>query len=237
MSKIEWTEKTWNVVTGCTKITAGCAHCYAERMSKRLQAMGQPNYVNGFKVTTHEHMLLVPLERKKPTMYFVCSMSDLFHQDVPFDFIQRVFDIMRQADWHTFQVLTKRPERMLEFSRTIQWPANVWAGTTVESIHVATHRIEALNQIQAPIRFLSCEPLLGPLGKADFSMIHWVIVGGESGPGARPMNISSALEIKSKARAHGIAFFMKQITDDRGRKIPMENWPEELRVREMPHVE
>lgn len=207
MTKIEWTEQTWNPVTGCAKVSAGCKHCYAERMTKRLQAMGQPNYVNGFTVTTHEHMLDVPLKRKKPTMYFVCSMSDLFHEDVPTEFILRVFDTMR-ATPHTYQVLTKRHKRMAEIAQRIDWPANVWAGASIESQwHVG--RMSALLQVPARVRFLSCEPLLGPL-TLKLDGIQWVIVGGESGPGARPMDVQWARSLRDQCQSAGVAFFFKQ---------------------------
>ena len=185
-SSIEWTESTWNPVTGCTKISPGCAHCYAERMALRLRAMGQPNYVNGFRLTTHEHMLELPLKWKKPRMIFVNSMSDLFHQDVPLEFIHRVFDVMRRASWHTFQVLTKRSQRLLDLDPEIDWPSNVWMGVSVENRDYE-FRIEHLRQTTAYVKFLSLEPLLGPLPNLNLDGIDWVIVGGESGPGARPI--------------------------------------------------
>jgi protein gp37 len=185
-SSIEWTESTWNPVTGCTKISAGCAHCYAERMAKRLKAMGQRRYRNEFKVTLQPDMLDAPLHWKRPRMIFVNSMSDLFHEAVPADYIAKVFAVMQAASQHTFQVLTKRPERALELAPDLPWPANVWMGTTVESADYL-HRIRSLVQIPAKIRFLSLEPLLGPMPKLQLKGIHWVIVGGESGPDARVM--------------------------------------------------
>ena len=183
-SAIEWTESTWNPLTGCTKISPGCKHCYAERMALRLQAMGQPNYANGFQLTLHEHVLPAPLGWKKPQMIFVNSMSDLFHRDVPVDFIQQVFAVMRQAHWHTFQVLTKRSERLLELDDEIDWPDNVWMGVSVERQEY-TFRIDHLRQTGARIKFLSLEPLLGPLPALDLAGIDWVILGGKSGPGAQ----------------------------------------------------
>lgn len=208
MSKIEWTEKTWNPVTGCTKVSAGCKHCYAERMAKRLQAMGQPNYANGFKVTCHMHMLEIPMKRKKQTMWFVCSMSDLFHKDVPDHFIRLVFDVMYNTPQHTYQVLTKRPERMAEFAKQIIWPNNVWAGTSIENLDNA-HRLAHLIKVPAPIKFLSCEPLLGPL-PIQVQLVDWVIVGGESGPPARPMDEQWVRDIQINCERKGVKFFFKQ---------------------------
>lgn len=208
-TKIEWTEVSWNPVTGCSKVSPGCKHCYAERMAKRLQAMGQPNYVNGFKVTTHEHMLDRPLRWKKPRLVFVNSMSDLFHKDVPVDFILRVFDTMRRAEQHQFQVLTKRSHRLLELDAQIEWPPNVWMGVSIENEDYA-FRIGDLRATSAHIKFLSLEPLLGPLPGLDLSGIDWVIVGGESGPGARPMAEEWVIDIRDQSIALGIPFFFKQ---------------------------
>lgn len=211
-SKIEWTEATWNPVTGCTKISRGCRNCYAERMARRLRAMGQRRYRNGFRVTLHPDALSLPARWAEGKRVFVNSMSDLFHRDVPFEFILRCFDTMRQADRHIYQVLTKRPERMLEFARTRldgPWPAHVWAGTTVESADYKW-RVDYLRRVPAPIRFLSVEPLLGPLGRIDLRGIRWVIAGGESGPHARPMNAEWVREVRGRCRADGIAFFFKQ---------------------------
>ena len=206
-SSIEWTESTWNPLTGCTKISPGCKHCYAERMARRLQAMGQPNYANGFKLTLHEQALNVPLTWKKPQMIFVNSMSDLFHRDVPAEFIQQVFSVMRRASWHTFQVLTKRSERLLELSRQIDWPANVWMGVSVETQDYV-FRIDHLRQAGAHTRFLSLEPLLGPLPHLDLRGIHWVIVGGESGPGARPLRQEWLLQIRDQCQIARVPFFL-----------------------------
>jgi len=208
-SAIEWTESTWNPLTGCSKISPGCKYCYAERFAKRLQAMGQPNYRNGFKVTFHEHVLEYPLSWKKPQMIFVNSMSDLFHEEVPLEFIQKVFDVMNRADWHIFQVLTKRAERLAEVSPYLHWPSNVWMGVSVENSNY-TFRIDHLRQTGANIKFLSLEPLLGPLPHLDLTGIDWVIVGGESGPQARPMESDWVLEIKEQCRKANVPFFFKQ---------------------------
>ena len=208
-SNIEWTESTWNPLTGCTKVSPGCKHCYAERMALRLQAMGQPNYVNGFKLTMHEHMLEVPLRWKKPRMIFVSSMSDLFHQDATLEFIQKVFKVMRHASWHTFQVLTKRSRRLLELDQEINWPANVWMGVSVENKDY-TFRIDHLRQTGALVKFLSLEPLLGPLADLHLHGINWVIVGGESGPRARPLAKEWVVDIKDQCLAAHVPFFFKQ---------------------------
>ena len=208
-SKIEWTESTWNPLTGCTKISPGCKNCYAERMAKRLQAMGQEKYRNGFNLTLHPASLDEPLLWKKPRMIFVNSMSDLFHKDVPEDFIQQVFSVMRQAHWHTFQVLTKRAERLLELDREIDWPDNVWMGVSVENQDYA-FRIDLLRQTHACVKFLSLEPLLGPLPHLELEGIHWVIVGGESGPRARPLEREWVTEIRDQCLAQKVPFFFKQ---------------------------
>ena len=208
-SAIEWTESTWNPVTGCTKISPGCKHCYAERMALRLRAMGQPSYRNGFKLTLHEHVLAAPLKWKKPQLIFVNSMSDLFHRNVPFDFIQRIFAVMRRAQWHQFQILTKRSERLADCSSRIDWPPNVWMGVSVESPNYA-FRIEHLRQTGAQVKFLSLEPLLESLPSLNLQGMDWVIVGGESGPGARPIQTSWVVDIRDQcSRAH-VPFFFKQ---------------------------
>jgi protein gp37 len=181
-SKIEWTDTTWNPVTGCTKISPGCQNCYAERMSYRLQAMGQPNYADGFKVKTHRNVLSLPLKWKKPRTIFVNSMSDLFHEDVPASFISKVFEVMSRVTQHTFQVLTKRSENLRGLSHSLPWPENVWTGVTVENCDYL-HRIDDLRVTPARIKFVSFEPLLGSIPDIDFTGIDWVIVGGESGPG------------------------------------------------------
>ena len=208
-SGIEWTETTWNPVTGCTKISPGCKNCYAERMAYRLQAMGQPNYRNGFKVTLHERMLPLPLMWRKPRMIFVNSMSDLFHKDVPTEFIEKTFAVMRKASWHTFQVLTKRSDRLREIEEKISIPKNVWLGVSVECEDYI-YRIDDLRAVDAPVKFLSLEPLIGPLPGLDLDGIDWVIVGGESGPGARPMQEEWVTDIRDTCLASNVPFFFKQ---------------------------
>lgn len=208
-SPIEWTEATWNPVTGCTKVSAGCKHCYAERLAERLQAMGQRNYRNGFEVTLQPHMLELPLSWKRPRTIFVNSMSDLFHELVPFDYIERVFDVMRRAHWHRFQVLTKRSERLLELDAKLSWPDNVWMGVSVENSR-SSSRIDDLRRTHAKTKFLSLEPLLGPLPSLRLAGIHWVIVGGESGPGARPIDAQWVTQIRDQCRSASVAFFFKQ---------------------------
>jgi protein gp37 len=206
---IEWTDATWNPTTGCTKVSEGCRHCYAERMAKRLHAMGQPRYRNEFGLTLHPDLLELPLHWKKPRRIFVNSMSDLFHKDVPDEFIQRVFQTMNRATQHIFQVLTKRPERARHLSADLKWTSNIWIGTSVEDMRVSG-RVDHLRMIPATVRFLSCEPLLGSLAKLDLTDIHWVIAGGESGPGARPMDPEWPRELRDKCRETGVAFFFKQ---------------------------
>ena len=208
-SSIEWTEATWNPLTGCTKISPGCKHCYAERMALRLQAMGQPNYANGFNLTLHEDALELPLRWKKPQKIFVNSMSDLFHKDVPDEFIFRTFDVMRRAGWHRFQVLTKRSDRLLELSPHLPWAANIWMGVSIEDRDY-TFRIDHLRRTDAQIKFLSLEPLLGPLRRLRLTGIDWVIVGGESGPGARPMDPSWVADIRNQCVKSSVPFFFKQ---------------------------
>ena len=209
-SKIEWTEQTWNPTVGCTKISPGCKHCYAETMAKRLQAMGMHGYENGFRLALMPERLAEPLERRKPTIYFVNSMSDLFHEKVPFSYIRQVFDVMARAPQHTFQLLTKRAERMGKFCKNITVPSNVWLGVSVENKKYGIPRIDALREIKASVRFLSIEPLLEHLGEIDLTDIHWVIVGGESGPKARPMRTDWVDDIKQQCDQTGVAFFFKQ---------------------------
>ncbi|MGH8581491.1 MAG: DUF5131 family protein [Gammaproteobacteria bacterium] len=208
-SAIEWTESTWNPVTGCTKVSPGCKHCYAERMAERLRAMGQENYRNGFDLTLQPHMIELPLRWKKPQNIFVNSMSDLFHKDVPLEYIERVFDVMRHAHWHRFQVLTKRAERLAELSAELEWAPNIWMGVSVESDDYRS-RIDALRSTGAAIRFLSLEPLLGPLHDLDLRGIDWVIVGGESGPKARPMDPAWATDLRDQCKRDKVPFFFKQ---------------------------
>ena len=208
-SHIEWTDATWNPVTGCSKISPGCKNCYAERMAKRLKAMGQPNYANGFRVTLHPHMLHLPLTWRKPRRVFVNSMSDLFHDDVPLNFIRRVFAVMAEANWHQYQLLTKRSARALELDRQLDWHPNIWLGVSIENADYV-HRIEDLRRTGAHVRFLSLEPLLGPLPKLDLEGIDWVIVGGESGPKARPMKPEWVRQIRDQCLETGVPFFFKQ---------------------------
>jgi protein gp37 len=208
-SAIEWTEATWNPVTGCSKVSPGCQHCYAERMAIRLKAIGHPNYVRGFDVAWHEHMLDAPLMWKKPRMIFVNSMGDLFHEKVPLQFIQKVFWTMSQTPHHTFQILTKRSARLAELSNQIDWPDNVWMGVTVETADYS-FRIDHLRLSNARVKFLSLEPLLGQLPHLDLYRIDWVIVGGESGPGARPMKAEWAIDIRDLCLRAGVPFFFKQ---------------------------
>jgi protein gp37 len=206
---IEWTDSTWNPVTGCTKISSGCANCYAERLALRLKAMGNPSYVNGFSVTLHEEALRLPLKWKKPQTIFVNSMSDLFHEDIPVDFIMSVFDVMRRADWHNFQILTKRADRMLELSPKLKWMPHIWMGVTVEE-QTYTSRITQLQKTGARVKFLSLEPLLGPISNLHLEGIDWVIVGGESGPKARPMKKNWAIDIRNQCQEKRVPFFFKQ---------------------------
>ena len=208
-SKIEWTESTWNPVTGCNKISSGCKNCYAERMAKRLKAMGQSNYRNGFKLTLQPHMLEVPLRWKKPQTIFVNSMSDMFHKDVPLEYIQEAFGVMKRAHWHRFQVLTKRADRLEELSQYLEWSPNIWMGVSVESRKYVS-RIDHLRRTGAKTKFLSLEPLLGPLNELDLTGIDWAIVGGESGFGARPMLGNWVTSIREQCLNAGVAFFFKQ---------------------------
>ena len=208
-SSIEWTHSTWNPVTGCTKISPGCKNCYAERMARRLKAMGQPNYANGFRVTTHDSALDLPLQWRQPRTIFVNSMSDLFHRDVPVDFVRKVFAVMREAHQHVFQVLTKRSGRLAQLAGGLDWPHNIWMGVSVENADYLP-RLDDLRNVPAAIRFVSFEPLLGPLPEIDLQDIHWVIVGGESGPGARPMDREWVLDIREQCLAARVPFFFKQ---------------------------
>ncbi|MEK6333941.1 MAG: phage Gp37/Gp68 family protein [Acidobacteriota bacterium] len=208
-SSIEWTESTWNPLTGCTKISPGCKHCYAERMALRLQAMGQANYVDGFTLTLHEQALELPLRWKKPQTIFVNSMSDMFHAKVPRDFIFRAFDVMQRAHWHRFQVLTKRADRLAAMNEDLPWADNIWMGVSVENESYA-YRIDHLRDTGAAIKFLSLEPLLGPLDNLRLDGIDWVIVGGESGPGARPMDSEWVRSIRDQCVDARVPFFFKQ---------------------------
>ena len=208
-SSIEWTEATWNPVTGCTKISDGCKNCYAERMAKRLTAMGHPNYKDGFNVSCHEHVLDLPLSWRKPKMVFANSMSDLFHKHVPLTFIEKVFHTMNKARWHCFQVLTKRSGRMAKISTRLNWTSNIWRGVTVEKADYKD-RIFYLHETPAAVKFLSLEPLLGPMPDIPLEGIDWVIVGGESGPGAREMKKDWAADVRDQCMAANVPFFFKQ---------------------------
>lgn len=226
-TSIEWTETTWNPVTGCSKVSSGCLNCYAERMAKRLQAMGNRNYRNGFQVTLHPHMLDAPYKWRQSRLVFVNSMSDLFHEDVPLAYIRQVFSVMRRTPHHTYQVLTKRSERLQELAPRLDWPRNVWMGVSVEDSDVV-YRIEDLRNVPASVLFLSIEPLLGPLAELDLRGIHWVIVGGESGPGARPMEPHWVLDIRDQCKSAGVPFFFKQwggvFKKRTGRKLEGKIW-------------
>lgn len=208
-SSIEWTEATWNPVTGCTKVSPGCKFCYAERMAKRLKAMGQPRYADGFRLTLQPDLLDAPLHWRTPRTIFVNSMSDLFHKDIPLDYIEQVFGTMKSAYWHTFQILTKRADRLEELASSLDWTENVWMGVSVENSDY-TWRVRHLQQVPAQVRFLSVEPLLGPIPDLPLQGIHWVIVGGESGPGARPMNSAWVTNLRDQCISADVPFFFKQ---------------------------
>lgn len=208
-TKIEWTESSWNPVTGCSPISAGCQNCYAARFAKRLHAMGNPRYKNAFNVTVHEDLIPAPLSWKKPQMVFVNSMSDLFHDDVPDDIIKRIFNTMNQATSHTFQILTKRAERLARLAPELQWSNNIWMGVSIENT-AAIYRANLLKQTDAYIKFISAEPLLSSLVGLDLLGIDWLIVGGESGPGSRPMLEKWVLELKNMSEENEVAFFFKQ---------------------------
>lgn len=209
VTNIEWTEMTWNPVTGCVKVSPGCKHCYAETLSKRLKAMGAERYRDGFQVTTHDDLIDLPMKWKRPRVVFVNSMSDLFQGDVPLHFIQRVFDTMNQCPQHQFQVLTKRADRLVELSGQLNWGSNIWMGVSIENQEYA-YRSKLLRSVPANIRFLSVEPLLGKIIALPLKGIHWVIVGGESGPGARPMKPEWVEMIFRQCREQGVPFFFKQ---------------------------
>lgn len=208
-SKIEWTESTWNPVTGCTKLSDGCANCYAHTMANRLFRMGNKKYRNAFQLTLHESCLPNPLSWRKPSLIFVNSMSDLFHMDIPLDYVQRVFSVMNQAHWHTFQVLTKRAERLLDLAPELTWSSNIWQGVTVES-EKYKERIDYLRKVPASVKFISFEPLLGDIGLVDLTNIDWAIVGGESGFNCRPMEADWVLNIKHQCEEQNTMFYFKQ---------------------------
>ena len=238
-SAIEWTDATWNPATGCTKVSPGCKHCYAERLAARLKAMGNPRYTNGFDVTLHADQLELPLRWRKPKQIFVNSMSDLFHEDIPTEFIVRVFDTMNKATWHNFQILTKRSERLVELGPSLEWAPNIWQGVSVESDDY-TSRIEHLRKVPASVRFLSLEPLLGPIPKLSVEGIDWVIVGGESGPGHRGIEPQWVREIRDQCRSAKVPFFFKQwggrIAKSGGRVLDNRTWDEmpDLKPRHHP---
>lgn len=228
-SSIEWTQTTWNPVTGCTKVSPGCKNCYAERMARRLHSMGQRNYRNGFCVSMHRRMLDLPLSLKKPQMIFVNSMSDLFHPKVPLRFIQQVLSVMNEASRHTFQILTKRSERLLGLDPDLQWGTNIWMGVSVENGDY-TSRIDHLRRTHARVKFISFEPLLGQVGHPSLDGIDWVIAGGESGPFARPMEEEWVIDIRDQCRDADVPFFFKQWGGKRkntaGRLLAGRTWNE-----------
>ena len=228
-SKIEWTDATWNPVTGCTKVSPGCKLCYAERLAKRLKATGMVKYRNGFEVTLHPDTLQAPLQWRKPRTIFVNSMSDLFHYQVPNQFVRDVFCVMEKADWHRYQVLTKRPERVAALSHELPWPQQIWLGVSVESNRYL-RRIDLLRECGAATKFLSLEPLLGPLPDLNLDGIDWVIVGGESGPGARPMEADWVRNIRDQCSEAGVLFHFKQwggvFKKRYGRELDGRTWDE-----------
>jgi len=228
-SGIEWTDSTWNPLTGCNKVSPGCKHCYAERMAKRLQGMRHPHYTNGFRLTLHPDALSIPLTWKRPRRIFVNSMSDLFHKDVPLEFIPQVFDTMNSARWHQFQILTKRADRLQQLDAVLPWSENIWMGTSVET-KAYVSRIDHLRITSAYIKFLSLEPLLGPLSDLDLKGIDWVIVGGESGPKARPIRAEWVRDIRDQCNRQGVPFFFKQWGGVRkketGRELDGRTWDE-----------
>ncbi len=228
-SPIEWTESTWNPLTGCTKVSSGCANCYAERLSLRLKAMGNPNYANGFTITMHEDALELPLKWKKPQTIFVNSMSDLFHENVPDDFIFRAFEIMQRADWHRFQILTKRSKRLIDLSPKLPWGSHIWMGVTVEDQDY-TFRIDHLRRTGAKVKFISLEPLLGSIPNLNLEGMDWVIVGGESGPRSRPIKESWVTDIRNQCQEKKAPFFFKQWggvnKKKTGRKLEGRTWDE-----------
>jgi protein gp37 len=250
-SAIEWTEATWNPTTGCDRTSPGCDHCYAMTLAKRLKAMGQPKYQNdgdertsgpGFALTLHPDALAIPRTWNAPRTIFVNSMSDLFHQDVPDSFIRDVFAVMAETPQHTYQVLTKRSQRLAKMADELPWPENVWMGVSVETVRY-TFRVDHLRAVPAAVRFLSCEPLLGPLGDINLEYIHWVIAGGESGHGARQMDIEWVTELQQQCAEADVPFFLKQLgtrlaqqLGRRGKGHELDDFPVHLRVREYPRA-
>lgn len=234
-SRIEWTEMTWNPATGCSKVSQGCKNCYAERMANRLRAMGNDRYRNGFQVTLHDDLVGLPKHWKRGQLVFVNSMSDLFHESIPDDFIRAVFETMVAAPQHRFQVLTKRTSRLRSLANRLPWPDNVWMGASVEDARVQ-QRIRDLQATPAKVRFLSCEPLIGPLDKLVLRGIHWVIVGGESGPRARTMDPAWAASVLRQCKAAGVAFFMKQMGGKQSKGGDLKVIPTMLRIRQYPNA-
>ena len=232
-SSIEWTDVTWNPVTGCTKISHGCKHCYAERMAKRLRKMGVEKYRDGFAINVHESVLNDPLKWKQPRFVFVNSMSDLFHRSVPAAFVERVFDVMGRAPQHRFQVLTKRPSRVAQIEERLHWTPNIWLGVSIETERWMG-RLATLKGTSAHVKFLSLEPLLGPLPNIELDGIDWVIVGGESGPGARPMEADWVRDIRDQCESSGVPFFFKQwggvFKKRTGRTLDNREWNQMPRV-------
>lgn len=228
-SKIEWTDTTWNPTTGCTKVSPGCNYCYAERFSKRLKSMGMEKYKNGFEITLHNDILDLPLHWKNPRFIFVDSMSDLFHEKVPLEFIKQVFSTMHKAKQHRFQILTKRSDRLLKLSNELEWTSNIWLGVSVEN-NDFIHRINHLRKTNAKIKFVSYEPLIGAITNLDLTNMDWVIVGGESGPGARPMKRIWVEQIRNKCISEDIPFFFKQwggtMKKRNGRELDGRTWEE-----------
>lgn len=234
-TSIEWTETTWNPVTGCSKISPGCKHCYAERMALRLKAMHQPRYAKGFEITLQEDIVELPKKWKKPRLVFVNSMSDLFHKDVPDKFISSCFEVMNSTPRHTYQILTKRPDRVLSLAKQLNWSENIWMGTSVENTDYV-NRAKTIAKIPATVRFLSVEPLLGPIPRLPIANIDWVIVGGESGPGSRPMEANWVRRIRDRCVSRDVPFFFKQwggVNKKRtGRELDGRFWDEMPKVRE-----
>lgn len=234
-SAIEWTDATWNPVTGCSKVSPGCKNCYAERLAARLHAMGNPRYQNGFEVTLHEDQLTLPLRWKQPKKIFVNSMSDLFHEEVPDDFIIKAFEVMERADWHLFQILTKRAERLAQLAPKLPWPSNIWQGVSIENADYLW-RIQHLLKTSAAVRFLSIEPLLGRISHLPLDGISWVIVGGESGPNFREVDAAWIREIRDQCTHAQVPFFFKQwggfTSKTRGRRLDRRVWSEMPRQTE-----
>jgi protein gp37 len=229
-SKIEWTEATWNPVTGCAQVSPGCAHCYAKTFAERWRGVPGHPYEQGFDLRLWPERLEVPLRWKRPKTIFVNSMSDLFHEDIPFEFVERVFATMAAAHWHTFQILTKRDAQLLRLADSLEWPPNVWMGVSIENRRFV-HRADALRQVPAAVRFISAEPLLGPLEKLDLTGIHWLIAGGESGPGHRRVDGEWIRQLRDQCADEQVAFFFKQWGGSRpkanGRELDGRVWNEQ----------